>query len=383
MSEIARGRVYQILIVTALVLAACGGGSREETAEEEGLPVIGLSVTDTIGVELGDSCYVFGYLADAARTDSMIYALDMSRGKLQMYTPDGDYSGYIAGKGSGPGETVMPQWFAMLPDGSILLQDITDLGLYTPDGQWVSHVFTHSGNWPSQHTAMGPETFTVRWHEFLREPDHIMRQFIASYDLEGGQLTEYMTDSIRVPVPPEDNTDALNRSFFSHYFTGDLNGNLYIAERHIPEYRIVCRAADGTVFDTLALDMPVVERTREEIDLKKRYVEEYLTGMGTSDVMEWVYQPDTFKPPISGVWLGWNENLWVLRGNGDIPVFDVWDVPDGELLYTAKLDIELPPTEFFTFYITPWCRDFLVVHEDAGMVQKLLLVEADYSQAAN
>ena len=377
MIGINRGRAYRILTVTALVLAACGGGDEEEAAQVQGLPEIGLSVTDTIGVELGDSNYVFGYLADAARTDSMIYALDMSRGKLQMYTPDGEYSGYIAGQGNGPGETAMPQWLTMLHDGSILLQDLTDLGLYTPDGQWVSHVFTHSGNWPSQHTAMGPETFTVRWHEFLREPDHILRQFIASYDLEGNQLTEFMTDSIRIPVAPEDNTDALNRFFFSHYFAGDLDGNLYIAERHIPEYRIVCYDSEGTVFDTLALDVPVVERTQEEIDLKKRYVEEYLTGMGTSNVMEWVYEPDTFKPPISGVWLGWNGNLWVLRGNLDTPVFDVWGVPRGELLCSAELDLEIPPDEFLTFYITPWCRDFLAVPEDAGMVQRLLLVESD------
>ncbi|MBD3276917.1 MAG: hypothetical protein GF388_01335 [Candidatus Aegiribacteria sp.] len=375
--------MHRIMMIAALVLAACGGGDTQEADAAQGVPSVGLTVTDTIGVELGDSNYVFGYLADAARTDSMIYALDMSRGKLQMYTPEGDYSGYFAGKGNGPGETVMPQWFVMFPDGSFLLQDITDLGLYTPDGQWVGHVFTHSGNWPSQHTAMGPETFTVRWHEFLREPDHILRQFIASYDLEGDQLTEYMTDSIRVPVPTEENTDALNRSFFSHYFTGDLDGNLYITERHIPEYRIVCLDPDGAVFDTLALDVPVVERTEEEMALRKRYVEEYLTGMGTSNVMEWVYEPDTFKPPISGLWLGWNGNLWVLRGNRDIPVFDVWKIPQGELLYTAELDMELPLDEFLTFYITPWCRDFLAVHEDAGMVQRLLLVEADYSQAGN
>jgi len=368
------------VFTAALISLSCGGGSEDGTASHTGPGVIELAVADTIGIELGDSCYVFGYLADAARTDSVIYALDMSRAQLRKYTPDGEWIGYMGGRGEGPGELVMPHWMALLPDGSLLVQDITDLGLYSPDGEWMHHVLTHSGNWPAMHTALGSGTFAISWHEFIYEPSRIMRKFIASYDLQGEQVVEFLADSIHIPIAPEDNTDAINRFLFSHYFAGDLEGNLYAVTRHIPEYRVVCYGPGGAVFDTLAIDVPVVERTEEEMGLVKRYTEEYLRGMGTSNVMEWVYEPDPFKPPIGGVWLGWQGNLWVLRGNTDIPVFDVWKVPEGELLYTAELDLEVPPTQFLTFYITPWCRDFLVVHEDESMVQRLLLVDAGYPE---
>jgi hypothetical protein len=360
-----------------LLITACGGGQAEAVPETE-LEVIHLSVTDTIGIELGDSCYVFGYVADAARTDSVIYALDMSYAQLRKYTPQGEYLGYIGGRGDGPGELIMPHWLAIFPDGSMIIQDIIDLGLYDSSGEWLSHLFVGSGNWPNQHIVTGPETFVVRWHEFLREPSHISRKFIAAYDLEGEFQAEFMTDSIKLPVEPEDNTDALNRMMFSHYFAGDLDGNLYLVKRHIPEYKIVCHAPDGIAFDTLSLDLPVVYKTEEEIALEKQHTEDYLTGMGTSNVVQWIYEPDIFRAPIDGIWLGWEGNLWVLRGTEDKPVFDIWSIPEGELLYRAELDLEILPEEFLTFYINPWCRDFIAVHEDEGMVQRILLIDAEY-----
>ena len=367
-----------IIVISVFLLIAACGGEQAETVTEVELEVIQLSVTDTIGIELGDSCYVFGYVADAARTDSVIYALDMSYAQLRKYTPEGDYSGHIGGRGDGPGELIMPQWLEFFSDGSIIIQDITDLGLYNNRGEWLSHIFVHSGNWPMQHTVTGPGTFAVRWHEFLREPSHISRNFIATYDLEGEFQAEFMTDSISIPVEPENNTDALNRFFFSHYFCGDLDGNLYKVQRHIPQYRIVCYGPDAVPFDTLSLDLPVIYKTEEEIALEKRHTEEYLTGMGTSNLMQWIYEPDTFRAPIDGVWLGWEGNLWVLRGTETKPVFDVWSVPEGELLYRAELDLEILAEEFLTFYINPWGRDFVAGHEDEGMVHRIVLIDAEY-----
>ncbi len=372
--------MYRKLFQTAfglLLFIACGSESTIEVSDGSEFPAAQLSITDTIGVELGDSCYVFGYIADAVRTDSIIYVLDMSRAHLGKYTPEGEYAGYIGGRGDGPGELSHPQWLELFSDGSIIIQDVSDLGLYDPHGNWQRHILTHSGNWPSQHTVTGVATFAIRWHEFIQEPSFTLRQFIASYNLDGNFLTEFMTDSILVPVDPNDNNDALNRMLFSHYFAGDINGNLYIVQRHIPQYQIVCYSSDGIAFDTLSLDLPVVEKTAYEISLEKRHVEEYLTGMGSSDVMQWIYEPDSFKEPIAGVWLGWENNLWVLRGTEEKPAFDVWSSPDGEYLFSAELNIDIPPTEFLTFYINPYCRDFLAVHEDEGMVQRLFLIKVN------
>ena len=136
-------------------------------------------------------------------------------------------------------------------DGSFLIQDITDLDFYSPSGEWLSHVFTHAGNWLSDHVVTGPETFIVKWHEFLQGDSFILRKFIASYDLEGDFISEFMTDSIHIPATPETNNDVLQRSFSSHYFMGDLNGNVYMIQRHSPDYNII---DEGMVQRVLLID---------------------------------------------------------------------------------------------------------------------------------
>ena len=365
-------------VFAAVLLVSCGNEHGVPGVDTADTGSVILSVTDTIGVEIGDSCFMFGYAVDAARTDSIVYVLDMSRARLQKYYPDGSYAGFIGGSGDGPGELFMPHCLAFFPDGSFLIQDITDLGYYNSSGEWLSHVFTHAGNWPRDHTVTGSASFAVKWHEFINVDSPILRKFIASYDLQGNLIHEFMTDPIPIPSTPENNTDVLNRSFFSHHFTSDLNGNVYMVQRHTPDYSIVCFNSAGVPFDTLTLEIPVVAKTDEEVALEKRHTEEYLTGMGTSNVMQWIYEPDSFREPIAGIWLGWNENLWVLRGTEDAPAFDVWSIPEGELLYSAHLDLHIPAAEFLTFYITPWCEDFLAVYEDEGMVQRILLIDAEY-----
>ena len=76
-------RTAVVIAIIFLLLVACDSEPAEEILEENDSLTIQLIVTDTIGVELGDSCYVFGYAADAARTDSIIFVLDMSRAQLR------------------------------------------------------------------------------------------------------------------------------------------------------------------------------------------------------------------------------------------------------------------------------------------------------------
>lgn len=369
---------FLILSATSLLLGACG--TVEEQADEENVPMpeLILTLADTIGVELGDPNYVFGFAADVVRTDSILYVLDMPFATVKKYLPDGTFAGSFGGNGDGPGEMVFPQFMELLPGGAMLVQDVNDLNIFNLAGEWQGFALEHQQNWPRQHAAADSSSFVVSRHEFIHQPTSFRRGFIALYNLEGNLLQEYCVDSLAIPVAPEDNTDALNRIFFSHYFAADTERNLYLVTRHTPFYRIECFDENGELFNTIEVDSPVVEKTADEIALEKQYIEDYLNGMGTSNVVQWIYEPDTFREPIAGMWLGWQGNLWVLRGTGDRPAFDIWSLPEGNFLYRATLDVELPPGQYFTFYITPHSRNFAVVHEDEGMVQKVLLVDVEY-----
>ena len=374
--------LFFITSVSTLLMAACG--AEEQHANEENIPVpeLILTLTDTIGVELGDTNYVFGFAADVVRTDSILYVLDTPYATVKKYQMEGTYIGSIGTHGNGPGEMVFPQSLELLPGGVLLVQDVNDLNIFNLDGEWQGYALEHRQNWPIQHAAADSSSFVVFRHEFLHEPDRILRKFIAMYDLDGNLLQEYTADSIAIPIAPEDNTDALNRSHFAYYFAADTERNLYLVTRHIPDYRIECFDSNGELFNTIELDSPEVEKTADEIALEKQYIEDYLTGMGTSNILQWIYEPDLFREPVAGVWLGWQGNLWVLRGTEDRPTFDIWSLPECRYLYRATLDVELPLGQYFTFYITPYSRNFAVVHEDENMVQKVLLVDVDYPEEA-
>ena len=66
-------RMLVFLLSVYVLLVACGGGQEPEDVQssEEGiLPVCTLTVIDSIGVELGDSAYVFGSIEGIGYTPS-------------------------------------------------------------------------------------------------------------------------------------------------------------------------------------------------------------------------------------------------------------------------------------------------------------------------
>ena len=99
--------LFSLSFAILLGLSACGT-SREGVepigvaAEPETLHI---AITDTIGVDLGDSNYVFGTLMQVGYSpNGDILALDLQRGFINVYSRDGVHKGTIGRHGPGPGE---------------------------------------------------------------------------------------------------------------------------------------------------------------------------------------------------------------------------------------------------------------------------------------
>jgi hypothetical protein len=359
----------------ALLLGMVAGcaGENVEPVGLDALAEVELLVTAEFGVELGDTNYVFGNAVDVVRTDSLVYVLDMARARIALYDDDGLFAGSISRRGSGPGELASPRGLLM-PPGGLLVQDINGLKLLTRDGSWERLILEHHGNWARQNVLVDDSTFCVVWHNFEMEPDPFIRPFVGVYGFDGEQICELWADSIRIPVPPERNNYALNSFMFGHYLAADGKGNIFHHRRHTGEYLISRYDRNGSLIGEYRRDIAPVARTEEEMRLEKEYIEDMLRGGGTSNVMQWVYDPAPFREPVSGIWTCGDGYLWVLLGTEDLPTFDVWSVQESELLYSAVLPLEVPPGDFLTFHIDPHCRDFAAVYEDAGMVQRVLLI---------
>ena len=360
------------------LLSGCGGQPGQQ-GEPPGLQVLALEITGEIGVELGDSNYVFGHVADLVRTDSLLYVLDMARAHISLYDNNGRFAGTIGRRGSGPGEFASPRNLLLSPRG-ILVQDINGLKLLEMDGSWKRFILEHQGNWPGQNKLVDDSTFCVVWHDFQTSGVPFIRPFVGVFDFQGDPVCELWADSIRIPVPPENNNHALNAWRFGHYLASDGQGGIFHHRRHSGEYLIRRFDRNGGLLGEISRQYTAVVKTPEEILLEKEYIEDMLRGSGTTNVMQWVYEPDPFREPISGLWVSGDGNLWVLLGTEPRPTFDVWSLPDGVLKYRAELSLDIPRGEFLTFFISPHSRRFAAVHEDEGMVQRILLIEVERPQ---
>jgi len=109
----------------ALILLGCGGGSAPQEVEwARDARHESLAVTDSIGIETGDSNFVFGQIAGAAYApDGRIAVLDMKQKAVLFYSPDGSFLMRVGRQGSGPGEFLMPSSISFYRDGSMVVGD--------------------------------------------------------------------------------------------------------------------------------------------------------------------------------------------------------------------------------------------------------------------
>ncbi|MBD3277194.1 MAG: hypothetical protein GF388_02750, partial [Candidatus Aegiribacteria sp.] len=121
--------MFRTILSACLIsfLVCCGAAENEtsDTAAESAEPdTLSISPTDSIGILMGDSNYVFGTISDAIVLDSgNIVILDEASRSAMMYGPAGDFIRRIAREGSGPGELITPGGLVRFSDNTIGILD--------------------------------------------------------------------------------------------------------------------------------------------------------------------------------------------------------------------------------------------------------------------
>ena len=100
--------------------------------------LITLEIVDSIGVEFGDSNYVFGAVKELDRgADGEILILDNIRNRIMVYSSEGIFQAQIGRYGSGPGELSMPMFFEVLGNGTICVVDEFGWQRFNPQGEFI------------------------------------------------------------------------------------------------------------------------------------------------------------------------------------------------------------------------------------------------------
>ncbi len=337
--------VFALLASTVTFIPGCGSDAEHETPADtstsEPVDTLVIAITDTIGVEMGDSSYVFGMLMEVAHgADGEIIALDMNRSCLSIYSPDGTFIGYIGSPGPGPGEFLIPIDFAVMPDGGVAVSDAVarNISFFDAEGTFQEGI---DGFFPTPPMSI----------EGCPDGGYVgqsMSMVMTGETMDASlQLCKY-SDGIEADVtyfskPMEMDFSGggqaeLQRGPEFDFAVGP-DGNVFVAELSDTLFAVNGYSPDGEEFLTLYEERERTPLTQEEIDagslnLSIMIVDgEASAGMDrTDDVYPW-------RNVIASIGVDSEMRIWVEMAHTDVPVFRVYDY-SGTLLFVAVPDVE-------------------------------------------
>jgi hypothetical protein len=333
------------IVITALIIpllfAACGGGNIEpvETANAS-LPELTLFISDSIGIELGDSSYVFGAIADAEiLPDGNIIVLDRTCCNMRIFSPEGVFIRTISRRGSGPGELMNPFFLYSWGNGEVSVIDPYAGGIhrFNADGEWLGLDLQLTHNSFFDPVVVSDSSFVAFKSRFDQDGDAVIATaLVALFPMTVEPEAIYWQKSI--PWDPVNMGNLALEAIFSNFYTADpATGTVYVSPFHGDGYSIQCYLADGTPAGEITAEYTPVPKSDEEIQAEKDFIEFYLrAGENNNPDLNYDCDPWPNHFAVTGLYIGSDGDLWALRGGTDVVTFDIWN-SDHELAGTVSL----------------------------------------------
>ncbi|MBN2587796.1 MAG: hypothetical protein JXA64_00045 [Candidatus Fermentibacteraceae bacterium] len=370
-----------LLIATAaLLMAGCGGGGNadlEDPARQDGdLPVIGVRVVDSIGVEIGDSNYVMGAIEDLCYgPDGNIAVLDRARSCVRIYTPRGEFLRRIGCKGSGPGELQDIAFLAISEDGHLYIsgEGSEILGIHQYDyfsGEWLGSLST--GSPPTCLEGVDGSDYVRKDLRVDPSSDELrVILTIARYEPGADEpSTVYFEDNF--PFDPSNLARVVDLIWEGYDIAADGGGGVYVAPRSTEEAVVTAYQKDGSVSFSITLDLESVPRTEREMEMERLILRSRAAVM---DLDQTQLEPDPMKPLVRGLEIDGEGNIWVLRGGPATPTFDVFD-GSGRPVCTAVVEGEPEDGSTWRFHMDE--HGMLAYAGDPACgFQKVYILESD------
>ena len=340
----------QLTVSLAVLLAAaagCGGegpvdGGQTDTGENGEptsleMPEIDhwLVMTDSIGVELGDTNLVFGTVVAAQYLPNGNIAIaDMGKTAVKVYSPSGEYIASVGGKGQGPGEYLMIAGFAVTADNGFIVPDALGGKINFYDAEYG---FTHEmgGFFPSPPVGVaavegGFVGLKPAWEQ-------------EGEEMFTGMAVSLWTDSAEADVTyrenliPFDMNNMGDMAKTSIIFAVDRDEDVFLAQYDTEQYLVTCYDRTGQELFTIEEDFPRIRKSQEDIEIEREIVRNRMTAGGAPPAMADSYEPDEYRSMIAMLSVDSRNRLWVMGGLYDGAVYRVYDCDTGEFLFTAAL----------------------------------------------
>ncbi|PIE53662.1 hypothetical protein CSA37_00410 [Candidatus Fermentibacteria bacterium] len=339
----------RILILAALLIAACGGNTESSLADTscQTMQTQILTAVTSIGEELGDSTNTFGVLSDALYHSGTgnILVLDSGRSCLKEYTPDGEYIRQISRQGDGPGELSVVSFGFFQMGGMTLVSNMMKQGFVVFDDslEFLEEISLWTQNPPLQCFALSDSSFAAYKPDFSEgdsEGEFMLYRRVVRMNHNSDQFeTVYWADSTEFTLARlmAGGTSDMINDFIFGITVGGNESIVMVALCESEEYLVRCYNPDGTEAMTISLDIEPVAKTPEEIAEEKAYMEGFFGQMGDQSMQG--YTPEPYRDMIKNVGIGPDGNIWVQRGTNRQPMFDIFGMEGnhiGQVLYEME-----------------------------------------------
>ncbi len=330
-------------LTTLLFCIACGENTETtETAQniEEEINQFTVLVTDSIGIELGDSAYVFGAIADAEILENgNIMVLDGTYCNIRIFSPEGEHIRTISNRGSGPGELMVPLNLLNWGNDEVGVIDPWSGGVhrFTTDGEWLGLDLEVTSNSFIGPLVVSDSSFVAFKSKFYHEDDGITATaFVGLFHLSPEPEVTYWEKAL--PWDPSDMANFALEVIFSNYYTvNPETGRVYVSPFHGDGYLIQSFEADGSSAGEITQDYTPIPKTDEEIQSEIEFIEFFLkAGEGDNPMYNYICDPWPNHFAVKGLFIAGDGNLWAMRGGMPAVTFDVWNEAN-DLVGTATV----------------------------------------------
>lgn len=329
-----------LLLSSMFFLISCDNSEALESTNENTHPQYDLVKVDSIGIEFGDSNYVFGTIIDAAYLiDGRIALLDIIQQKVFIFSGSGEFVGSAGREGMGPGEFVSPFSLTALSDGGFAVSDIQQgkVLIFNSSLEYVRELSGFQTMAPDRISIGSGGSFFGRRLNWYYDQEEEKQYSGSEYCL--------WSDSVEPDRIYQENYFLHSSDDrFSCSIASSEDGKFFTMPSSKTEYIITGYTHEGDVSFAINLPWEIMYLTEEELLISRPGM--FIPGPGseaTSSELTANWSPDSTRSAGSLAGLDSENRLWVKSGRGETasPVFDLYNANDGTSM--GSIETTLPP----------------------------------------
>lgn len=364
------------MFILACIIGCTGGDADPESVSsvENTLRTI-LVPVDSIGIEMGDSNYVFGVIraADFTTAGNVVIG-DIASMRMSMFSPGGEYICSGGRQGEGPGEYAAPSGITPSPGGGFMVTDMMG-------GKFIFYdsllEFSHelSGfipNPPNNPVILDDGHIVGTRFIFNNEGGNLNNSL---HRWEPGETEPSITYFSRRGEFNQQNPQAVFRSTAINCCALP-DGSVISSPMSTEEYIITCYTPEGEIDWEIHRPFERIRRSEEEIEMEREMMRAAMRRNGRDPSYADQFEFHAWADAVTDLKTD-GERIWARRGGVLVPLFDIYST-EGEFLYSCNAP-DFPYGSSIAFRISPHgILAYLANPEDYSKVYILKETEESY-----